>query len=308
MASLVKLRARALLAAKTAKAALETLAEAMAGRVLAAQVLLLLLPGGGASIGARRETDGDALAAQALGHERVALHLEHVVILALGLLQVALNRVRGLTLALEVVGVVLDELVAFVGATGGVGLAHQVGALFVGHDVAAGVEGAAGDAGGALQRAVVGERILDKLLWRRAQSGHVGVADRLDGRVHLVDVAAGEGSVVRAAVVVGRADVVEQVDGVGLGEALAVAAVRGAGVTLDHVERAMRHVAGITLVQKAVAVAVGAGWALKQLRWLAVTATPGVFRMAGGKRPRRGAGAGTSGADGDAAVVVGGRR
>lgn len=96
------------------------------------------------------------------------------------------------------------------------------------------------------------ERILDILSRRSADRLHVGVLNGGDGRVLLVPVATGEGSVVGAAMVIGSADGVERVDGVGDGQVL-LSEVRGAvscaGLLLKDVEGSVGHVARISLNQ-----------------------------------------------------------
>ena len=145
---------------------------------------------------------------------------------------------------------------ALIGTAMGVRLPHEVGALVVVHDLAAHVRLAGRDGGRALQRDMALQRVGNVLAGRGAQSLEVGLADGGDGGVLLVEVAAGEGGVVGPAVVVGAADGVEGVNRVRLGQALAVAvgaAVGGAGVGLDHVERAVGHVAGETLAERRLA-------------------------------------------------------
>ncbi len=91
------------------------------------------------------------------------------------------------------------------------------------------------------------QRVGNVLAGRGAQSSHVGVADGSNGRVHLVLVSAGEGGIKGSTVVVGRADGVEEVDGVSLRVALAVTAVCGARLALEHVEGSVGHVAWVSL-------------------------------------------------------------
>lgn len=93
------------------------------------------------------------------------------------------------------------------------------------------------------------QRVVNVLARGGAQSGHVGLADRGNGRVHLVLVSAGEGGIKGSAVVVSRSNGVEAINGVRLGEALAMTAVSRARLALEHVERSVGHVAGISLCE-----------------------------------------------------------
>ena len=103
-----RLWAGALLATEAAEAALEALADAATSRVLTTEGFVVVGVGLGTDLRTRAVTDGNGLAAQALGHERVHFHFEQGVnLLALAGLVVALNRVRGFTLALEVIWVVI---------------------------------------------------------------------------------------------------------------------------------------------------------------------------------------------------------
>ena len=186
--------------------------------------------------------------------------------LALG--QVPLVRIRRLALALEVSVQVRDVGPALVGAAGGVGLAHEVGALVVAHGAAGEVGVPRGHGGGALEGHVLGQRVGEVLGGGGAEGLGVGGLDGLDGRGLGVRVARGEDGVEGAGVVVERAGVVERVDGVaGL---LAVrgaqvgGAVGGAGLPLDHVEGAVGHVAGVALAEGAFA---AGGFAIGVGRW-----------------------------------------
>ncbi|KAJ6442592.1 protein CFT1 [Purpureocillium lavendulum] len=257
-----------------AEAALDALAKLLARGVAAAQVVAAR---GRRALAVRV---ADAAHAAPVG---ARVHLKGVglaeVLAVLAGLEVALDGEGGLALAFVVLGMVLlggggvegrergrktyHARPALVGAAVGVGLAHEVGALLVVHDAAAQVAGAGGDGRGALEGHVALKAVLDVLAGGGAQGGLVGGLDGGDGAVLLVEVAAREGGVVGPAVVVGAADGVEGVDGVRLGDALAVALVRaavgGAGVGAQHVERAVRHVAGEALVEGAVTLEAGGG-------------------------------------------------
>ena len=150
-----------------------------------------------------------------------------------------------------------NSVPALIRTTLGIRLAHQVGALFIGHCVAAEVGFTRGNGRSSLQRMVTLQRVGNVLAGSSAQSSHVGVANGLNRRVLLVTVPACEGGVKGPAVVVGWTDGVEAINGVCLGEALAMTTVCCSRLALQHVERAVRHVAGISFHE-----GWAAGWAV----------------------------------------------
>lgn len=207
--------------------------------------------------------------AAVVGGRWASLHLVLSRVKALFLLKIALESVAGFAFALEVIGMITlvmtsvmvsedvrgkthNAVPALIGAACSIRLPHKVGALLISNSVASHISSTVGNRGRSLQRHVPDERILDILSRRSADRLHVGVLDRGNGGVLLVLVAAGERRVVGAAMVIGSANGVERIDGVGDGHVLLSkvrGAVSGAGLLLKDVEGSVGHVAGISLNQ-----------------------------------------------------------
>lgn len=211
--------------------------------------------------------------AAVVGGRGASLHLVLSRVEALFLLKIALESVAGFTFALEIIGMIAlvmtsamgsgdvriakrkithNAVPALIGAACSIRFPHKVGALLISNSVASHISSTVGDRGRSLQRHVPDERILDILSRCSADRLHVGVLDGGDGGVLLVLIAAGEGGVVGAAMVIGSADSVERVDGIGDGHVLLSkvrGAVSGAGLLPKDVEGSVGHVAGVSLNQ-----------------------------------------------------------
>lgn len=104
--------------------------------------------------------------------------------------------------------------------------------------------------------------VLDKFARRSTERFLIGALNGGHGGVVLVDVAAGEGCIIRAAVVISPANGVKRINYVGVVAAgsTAMALLRTPDIALNAVERSVRHdVAGVSLVRKLAAVAVLGG-------------------------------------------------
>lgn len=104
---------------------------------------------------------------------------------------------------------------------------------------------------------MLSERVLDILPRGRPDGFHVGGLHGGNRGEFFIDIAAGEGGVIGAAVVVGgTGDGVEGVDDVRVGCLLTVTlgqTVCCARLALDDIEGTVRHVAGKALAQRAIA-------------------------------------------------------
>ena len=231
-------------AADAPDALLEPVAEPLAADAVAAAGVAAADGGRGRGRG-QGGVAGAALSAGGL-HLVLAVRSFLVAEEASALLGVLFVGVRRLAFALEVAGEILLEIwlalttcaactcgftyhaiPALIGAASSVRLTHEVGTLFVLHDVAAHVESACGNGGGTLKRHALLERVLDVLGGRGPDGLEIGLAHGGDGRELVIQVARDQSGVVGPAMVVGTAgaNAVKGIDDVCLGD---VAAVGGA--------------------------------------------------------------------------------
>jgi hypothetical protein len=93
------------------------------------------------------------------------------------------------------------------------------------------------------------QRVLNELAWRGANGFLVGGLNSSNGRVLLVDVAAGQCGIIGASMVVSRANSVERVNDIrlmGTGSTT-MGTLSGTSVALNCVKWSVRHVAGVAL-------------------------------------------------------------
>jgi hypothetical protein len=102
-----------------------------------------------------------------------------------------------------------------------------------------------------LKRDMMLKRVLDELLRGCADSFLIGVLHGSYWGVLLVNVAAGEGSIVGASMVVGSTNCVESVNDIRVmgASATTVGTLGSTSVTLNGVKWSVRHIAGISLRQ-----------------------------------------------------------